>query len=169
MKKLTILASIIALSCVFMPQSFAADTNPYGGVKVAPPAPTEIILTITKGLVVKKLSMNDLKAIKSVNLSINEPFVKKVQSFRAIPLKTLFDLAGIKGSDKVATTALNDYVYRNTALNFISANGYLAISRSGKPIGYDEGGPIRIIFPDTSKWAKSLDPWNWALKSMSVK
>jgi DMSO/TMAO reductase YedYZ molybdopterin-dependent catalytic subunit len=102
-------------------------------------------------------------------VSCKEPFVKKVQSFRAIPLKTLFDLAGIKGSDKVATTALNDYVYRNTALNFISANGYLAISRSGKPIGYDEGGPIRIIFPDTSKWAKSLDPWNWALKSMSVK
>jgi hypothetical protein len=112
--------------------------------------------------------MKKLQAMKSSNLTINEPFVKKKQSFRAIKLSSLFRLAGIKGADKVETYALNDYLYTNTAANFISADGYLAIARSGKPIGYDEGGPIRIIFPNTSKWTNFEDPWNWSIKSMKV-
>jgi hypothetical protein len=169
MKKLSSAGLIIALTFSLMPLSSAADLNPYGGVKVAAPAPTEIILTVQKGKIIKKLSMNDLMAMKTEIVRINEPFVKKVQSFRAIPLKNLFDLAGIKGSDKVETIALNDYVYTNSATNFISAYGYLAITRSDRAIGFDQGGPIRIIFPNKSKWSKFLDPWNWSLKSLRVK
>lgn len=169
MSKLSAAGLISALLIAFVPTSVAADTNPYGGVGVPPPSPTEIILTIQKGKISKKISMKDLLVMKSEIITINEPFVKKIQSFRAIPLKTLFTLADIKGSDRVETAALNDYIYTNTALNFLSADGYLAISRSGKPIGYDQGGPIRIIFPDKSKWSRFLDPWNWSLKSLKVK
>lgn len=113
--------------------------------------------------------MKDLLAMKSLKITVNEPFVKKVQSFRAIPLKNLFVLAGIKGSDKVETIALNDYIYTNSATNFIAAEGYLAILRSERAIGFDQGGPIRIIFPNKSRWARFLDPWNWSLKSLRVK
>ena len=169
MKKVLTAGLVIALSLTAMSNVFAAGTNPYGGVKVPPPSPTEIILTIQKGSVSKSISMNDLKAMKSINLSIDEPFVKKRQVFRAIPLSTIFEIAKIKGKDQVQTIALNDYIYTNTAANFLNANGYLAIARSGKPIGYDEGGPIRIIFPEKSKWAHFLDPWNWSLKSLKVK
>ena len=158
----------LSLLVSMVPSANAADANPYGGAKVAPPAPTETILVISKGSVSKNLSMNDLKAMKSSTLVIHEPFVKRVQSFRVIPLKTLFALAGIKGADKVQTIALNDYIYTNTSDNFTTAQGYLAITRSGKAIGYDQGGPIRIIFPDKSKWAKFLDPWNWSLKMIRV-
>lgn len=168
MKRLSSVGLIVALSFSLMPLSVAADLNPYGGAKVLPPSPTEIILTIQKGKVVKKLSMKDLMAMKSEIISINEPFVKKVQSFRAIPLKNIFGLAGIKGNDRVQTIALNDYVYVNSANNFNSAFGYLAISRSGRAIGYDQGGPTRIVFPNNSKWAHYLDPWNWSLKSLRV-
>ncbi|MEI7541127.1 MAG: hypothetical protein WCJ89_06580 [Actinomycetes bacterium] len=159
---------LLSLLVGAVPSANAADANPYGGAKVAPPAPTETILVISKGSVKKNLSMNDLMAMKSTNLTIHEPFVKKVQSFRVIPLKAIFALAAISGKDKVQTIALNDYVYTNNATSFLSANGYLAIARGGKAIGYDQGGPIRIIFPDNSKWAKFLDPWNWSLKKISV-
>lgn len=169
MKKISATVLITALLVAAMPTSSAADANPYGGVGIAPPAPTEIILTIQKGKVTKKLSMKDLMAIKSQVITINEPFVKKVQTFRGIPLVNIFALAGIKGSDRVQTIALNDYIYTNSAQNFINADGYLAITRSGKAIGYDQGGPIRIIFPDKSRWAKFLDPWNWSLKTLKVK
>lgn len=165
----TLVFAVFTVSAVaFIPASNAADANPYGGAKVSPPAPTEIILIISKGSVTKKLSMNDLKAMKSSTITIHEPFVKKIQSFKAIPLKSIFALASINGADKVQTIALNDYIYTNTASSFVTANGYLAISRSGKAIGYDQGGPIRIIFPDKSKWSKFLDPWNWSLKEISV-
>ena len=162
-----VIASIV-FSMMFTQSSFAAESNPYGGAKVSPPAPTEVILTISKGDLSKKFSMNDLMAMKSTTITIHEPFVKKVQSFRVITLKSLFAIAGIGGADKVQTIALNDYIYTNTASSFLSAGGYLAITRSGKPIGYDQGGPIRIIFSDKSKWAKFLDPWNWSLKKISV-
>jgi hypothetical protein len=169
MKRVIAVAAVMSLSFSIVPFSVAADSNPYGGVQVAPPSPTETILSISKGTITKRISMNDLMAMKSKNISINEPFVKKNQTFRAIPLKYLFSLVGIKGSDNVQTIALNDYIYTNTAANFISADGYLAFSRSGKAIGYDQGGPIRIIFPNKSRWAHYLDPWNWSLKSLAVK
>lgn len=169
MKRISLVGLVIALSFSLMPISMAADANPYGGIKISPPGLTETILTIRKGTLTKNISMKDLMAMKSVTITINEPFIKKVQSFKAIPLKNLFALAGIKGDDKVETIALNDYVYTNTATNFVTADGYLAFQRSGQPIGYDQGGPIRIIFPGKSKWAKFLDPWNWSLKSMKVK
>ena len=169
MKRISTVGLVIALSLLFVPQGIAADANPYGGVKITPPAPPETILTISKGSISKSLSMNDLMKMKSKSLSIYEPFVKKNQTFKAIPMKSLFALAGIKGSDKLQTIALNDYIYTNTASSFLAADGYLAISRSGKAIGYDQGGPIRIIFPDDSRWAHFLDPWNWSLKSLKVK
>ena len=169
MKRISTIGLAIAVSLLLAPQGFAADSNPYGGAKVSPPAPTETILTIKKGSVIKNISMNDLMKMKSKNITIDEPFVKKRQTFRAIPLKNLFALAGIKEGDRVQTIALNDYIYTNTAVAFTAADGYLAFSRSGKPIGYDQGGPIRIIFPDDSRWAHFLDPWNWSLKSLKVK
>lgn len=48
-------------------------------------------------------------------------------------------------------------------------SGYLAIARGGKDIPYDQGGPIRIVFPDKSKWAKNLDAWNWSIRKIIVK
>jgi hypothetical protein len=169
MKRFSVVGLIVALAFSFMPSSAATYSNPYGGVKVPPPSENEIILTVIKGKSSKSLSMKDLKAMKSVTIKIDEPFVKKTQTFKAIPLKNLFAFVGIKGSDKVQTIALNDYIYTNTAANFITSDGYLAFARTGKPIGYDQGGPIRIIFPDDSRWAKFLDPWNWSLKSLKVK
>lgn len=169
MKRISTAGLVIALSLTMMPLGIAADSNPYGGTKVSPPLPTETILTIRKGSFTKKISMKDLMGMKSDTVSIYEPFVKKMQSFKAIPLKNLFTLAGIKGNDKVQTIALNDYIYTNTAASFVAADGYLAFSRSGEAIGYDQGGPIRIIFPNKSKWAKFLDPWNWSLRSLTVK
>lgn len=169
MKKIASIGLAIALSISMAQQGIAADANPYGGVKVTPPSPTETILTISKGSITKNISMKDLMGMKSESISINEPFVKKNQTFKAVSLKSLFALAGIKGSDKVQTIALNDYIYTNTAANFVASDGYLAFQRSGKAIGYDQGGPIRIIFPDKSRWAKFLDPWNWSLKSLKVK
>jgi hypothetical protein len=178
MKKFSIvLVSLICFGLVMPAQALAATkatpsptaTNPYGAAPMDPPGPNEIVLTLKKGTKVLKYTMKQLLALKSATLSINEPFVKKRQTFRAIPLSLLFAKVGIKGNDMVATKALNDYVYSNTAAKFVSAKGFLAIQRAGKDIPFDQGGPIRIIFPSNSTWATFLDPWNWSLMTISVK
>ncbi len=147
----------------------ASNSNPYGTSKVDPAGPNEVIFVVSKGK--KKVSFTSaaLAKVKSEKISIYEPFIKKRQNFTVIPLKTLFALAGISGKDIVLTTALNDYVFSSTASKFLGANALLAIKLEGKDIPYDQGGPIRIIYSDSSSWAKNLDAWNWSIATISVK
>ena len=150
--------------------SLAASTkNPYGTATIDPAEPNEIILTVSKGNQRSEFAYPRLLKLKQSTVSIYEPFLKRRQKFTVIPLKTLFNFAGISGKDKVTTKALNDYIFTATAADFIAANGYLAIKRDGVAISYDQGGPIRLIFPDNSKWSKNLDAWNWSLAAISVK
>jgi hypothetical protein len=168
MKKL-IAISVIALSCLTPVAYGASNANPYGTSKVDPAGPNEIILTVSKGKSASSFATSRLYKMKSKTISIYEPFLKKRQTFTVIPLSTFFSMVGIKGSDLVITTALNDYIFKATAKQFIDATAYLAIKRDGVEIPYDQGGPIRIIFDDKSKWAKNLDAWNWSISSITVK
>lgn len=174
MKKVKLIFITLALTISMTSQVGAASpspsaTNPYGGVKVDPLGPNETILVLSKAGKIRKLSFNNLLALKPTQISIYEPFVHARQKFTVVKLSTLFKLVGISANDRVSTVALNDYVYANKAGSFLDADGYLAIKRNGELIPYDQGGPIRIIFPDKSKWSKVLDPWNWSLTRITAK
>jgi hypothetical protein len=166
----TLVATAILLTSSTPATPAIADTsNPYGTSTVDPAGPNEVILTISKGKRSVSFAFARLEKMKQSTVNIYEPFLKKRQKFSAIPLAKLFALAGISGKDKVVTQALNDYKFTATAEQFIAAGALLAIKRDGAPIGYDQGGPIRIIFTDKSRWAKNLDAWNWSLATISVK
>lgn len=113
--------------------------------------------------------MKSLLALKSKDISIYEPFVKRTQTFTVIPLSYFFTKNSIISIMKINTIAVNDYIYSDSAGNFTSANAYLAIKRFGKAIPYDQGGPIRIIFQKDSKYFSNLDAWNWSLNAITVK
>lgn len=143
------------------------STNPYGGFKVDPPAATDIVLTVT-GTKTNNYTMGQLEALGTQKVSLMEPFVKKQQSFVGVPLKKILEAAGIKPTDPLQTIALNEYVFKDTAANFETNDGLMAISRDGAPIPMDEGGPIRIIFPSSSKYFTYLDAWNWSMRTIKV-
>ena len=165
-----LIAVVTTLSLSSLQPLYAVgEKNPYGTATIDPAGVNEVILTISKGNRRVDFAYPRLAKLKHSTISIYEPFLKKRQTFSVIKLQTLFTFVGISGKDKVITTALNDYIYQNTAANFIAADAYLAIKRNGVEIGYDQGGPIRIVFPDDSKWAKKLDAWNWSIESISVK
>lgn len=169
MKKLLSISIALAVLALLAPISNAAEKNPYGTSTVDPAGPNEIIFTVFKAGKKVEFTTTRLLKMKSRTITIYEPFLKKRQSFTVIPLKNFFTLAGISGKDKVETRALNDYVYTNTAANFLAAEAFIAVKRSGTPIPYDQGGPLRLVFADNSKWAKVLDAWNWSLLSIGVK
>ena len=171
MKKLISALLIAAFAFALQaPVATAAETtNPYGTSTVDPAGPNEIILTISKGGRKSEFDYPRLMKMKYQTISIYEPFIKKRQTFTVIPIQNFFTLVGISGSDMVVTRALNDYVYKNTAAQFIKAGALVAVKRSGKDIPYDQGGPIRIIYGDKSGWAKELDAWNWSISSITVK
>lgn len=181
-KKITLLLKItlmsLTLGFTIMPSSqssaapsnlLMADTaNPYGGTKIDPLPASAPIFTVSNGGKNINYSKNDLLAIKSTVISIFEPFVKKKQSFTVIPLDYFLAKSSIKSSMIIETIALNEYKFLNKAGNFSNAKAYLAIQRFGKDIPYDQGGPVRLIYSNSSSWAKNLDAWNWSLRTLKT-
>lgn len=168
MKKVLIMIAVISSLFLMANPTVASAKNPYGTATIDPAAPNEVILTISKGHRKAEFAYLRLSHLKQSTINIYEPFLKKRQTFTVIPLQRIFNFVGISGKDKVVTKALNDYIFKARAAQLIAAKGYLAIKRDGIPIAYDQGGPIRIIFPDDSRWSKNLDAWNWSLMSISV-
>ena len=103
-----LVAGGLLLSLQIAPAHGAESKNPYGTLAVDPAGPTEIILTISKGSRKAEFAYGRLLKMKSSVITINEPFIKKRQSFTVIPLSKLFALVGITSEDLVTTTALND-------------------------------------------------------------
>lgn len=170
MRKHLLAVSVIAALILPTAPLYAAEkTNPYGTSTVDPAGPNEVIFTVSKAGKKVLFTNSKLLKIKSSEISIYEPFLKKRQKFTVIPMKTFFAMVGISGKDSVRTIALNDYTYSNTAEKFLAADAYIAIKRDGREIPYDQGGPLRIIFSDKSSWAKNLDAWNWSLAALTAK
>jgi len=147
-----------------------ATKNPYGASqKIDPPGPNDVLLTVSNHSKVVKLSMKALRKLGTTQISIYEPFVKVRQTFTVISLAKIFKLVNVPTGATIITDALNDYIYTDSAKNFTFSNGQLAIARFGSPIPYDQGGPIRIIFPDKTRLASNLNAWNWSINVIKVK
>ncbi len=70
-------------------------TNPYGELSIDPAAPDEPVLTVQGGSTPLSLNLEQLNANGEVSVTIDEPFVKKRQTFRGVPLATVLAEAGI--------------------------------------------------------------------------
>jgi hypothetical protein len=145
-----------------------STTNPYGVPSIDPAGPDEPILTVEGGSTPLSLTLDQLNALGDVTISIDEPFVKKRQTFRGVPLAAVLSKAGIPDTATIDTVALNDYRYASAVAPMVDSQALLATSRDGAPIPYDQGGPIRIVFPDGTPLSTVLDAWNWSLASISV-
>ena len=172
MLSIAIFASLALTACGSNPEpppSPSASENPYGGgFTVSSPTDSEVVLTI-KGSSEVNYTMGQLKEMATKVITINEPFVKKVQKFNVILLKDLMKGVSVPAGANLNTVALNDYAYSNTANNFFVHEAYLAVLRNGEDIPMDQGGPIRIVFADDSDYATNLDAWNWSLRTIEIK
>lgn len=147
----------------------AGETNPYGAAVVDPLGPDEPVLTLTGGSAGKVgLTLSQLEALGTTTVTINEPFVKKVQTFTGVPLSAVLDRGGFASSAKIDTIALNDYEYAAAAADLEGSQAIIATQRDGQPIPYDQGGPIRLVYPDGSTLSTNLDAWNWSLAEITV-
>lgn len=147
----------------------ASETNPYGAAVVDPLGPDEPVITLSGGSGGKVgLTLAELEALGTVSVTVYEPFVKKQQTFTGVPVSAVLDRGGIASSSTIDTIALNDYEYSNLASAFEASDAIIATQRDGQPIPYDQGGPVRLIFPDGSELASVLDAWNWSLTEIAA-
>ena len=176
MRRVTALAVALLLLAPGVTASHAATPspaptkNPYGAsVPVDPPGPNDVVLTVTNHFKVIHFTLSTLKKLGTSQISIYEPFARVRQTFTVVSLAKIFKSANIPSSANLSTIALNDYIFNDTAQHFTDSLGDLAIARFGGPIPYDQGGPIRIIFPDKTAYSKNLSAWNWSLSEITVK
>ena len=149
--------------------SAAITTNPYGsGAFDLAPAGTPIF-TVANGAKSHNYMIKDLNKLHTSVISIYEPLLSIRQKFTGVSLLEIFTQNGILKTKMVRTQALNNYSYVKAAINITNNSGYLAIARKDHEIPYDQGAPIRINFPDRSKWSKNLGTWNWSIRKFVVK
>lgn len=143
--------------------------NPYGeALALDPPAPDEVILTVTGPNGTQDYTLGQLVAAATTTVSVDEPFVKQRIEFTGVPLADLFTAAGITDQTNVDTVALNDYAYDAPASVFSDSDAVLAVRQGGGDIPIDQGGPIRIIFPDGTSGSSNLEAWNWSLRRIEA-
>ena len=145
-----------------------STTNPYGAGPIDPPAPNEPVLTVKGGQTPLSLTIDQLNALGNTTVTLDEPFVKKRQTFSGVPLATVMAQAGIPNTATVETVALNDYHYSSPVGPMVDSLALVATKRDGAPIPYDQGGPVRIVFPDGTPLSSNLDAWNWSLATITV-
>ena len=149
-------------------QASPSTTNPYGVPSIDPPAPNEPVLTVKGGSAPLSLTLDQLNALGSTTITIDEPFVKKRQTFSGVPLATVLSKAGIPDTATINTVAINDYHYAGAAAPMVGSQALIATKRDGAPIPYDQGGPVRMVFPDGTPLSSVLDAWNWSLASITA-
>lgn len=149
--------------------SSPSPTNPYGALTVDPAGPNEPVLVVDGGPSGRQtFTLVQLEALGTTTITVDEPFVKKRQSFTGVPLSVVLAKAGIAGGVRVTTRALNDYDYANVASAFTGSEALLATQRDAARIPLDQGGPLRLVYPDGSSLSDVLDAWNWSLASIHV-
>ncbi len=173
MRTPTMIAAALVLlalaGCTATPEPVASpsDESAYGGFAIDPPAAGEVVLTID-GASTVDFTYAELQQLATVEISIREPFVKLEQSFTGVPLGDLLAIAGVEDDARIETIALNDYRYTDTVGQWTSNDALLAVFRDGEQIPMDQGGPIRIVFDESSPAFQLLDAWNWSLRSIVV-
>jgi hypothetical protein len=151
------------------PTASRSTSNPYGGATIDPPAATEPVLTVKGGSAPLSLTLDKLNALGHTSVTLDEPFVKRRETYSGVPLATVLGKAGIPDSATIDTIGLDDYHYISTAKPMIESQALIATDRNGAPIPFDQGGPIRIVFPDGTPLSSVLDAWNWSLATITVK
>jgi hypothetical protein len=137
--------------------------SPYGGFPIPSPDPDEVIISI-EGPREVEFSLNDLRTLSTVTVTIREPFVQEEHTYTGVLVDELFDLVGLSGNSLVDTIALNDYRYSDTAQALVDAGAVLAYLEDGEPIAMDRGGPVRLVFAESSPYFTQLEAWNWSLR-----
>ncbi|BBY63982.1 molybdopterin-dependent oxidoreductase [Mycolicibacterium helvum] len=143
--------------------------NPYGVGAIDPPAASEPVLTVNGGRTPLSLTLDKLNALGSQTVTLDEPFVKRRETYTGVPLAVVLSEAGIPDNATIDTVGLDDYHYISAAKPMIESRALIATDRNDAPIPYDQGGPIRIVFPDGTPLSSVLDAWNWSLASITVK
>lgn len=149
------------------PATTTVPSNPYGVLDIDAPAANEPILSVTTSAGTATFTVAQFRSLGATKVTLDEPFVKKQQTFVGVPFAAIVAKTGMNSNAQVLTVALNDYRWTGSVADMIASQALVAYEVDGRSIGYDEGGPIRLVYPNGTALATNLDAWNWSLSELS--
>lgn len=121
----------------------------------------------------KRVSIKTIENLGIKSYEIIDPYTKKKTNYSGVNLKTFANFFANKNSKSISFKALDGYIVNITKEEWEKFNILLATRLNGKIVGYDEKGPLRIIYPKYQKadenFAKNLPKWIWMIKSIEFK
>jgi hypothetical protein len=128
-------------------------------------------LVVFKGLVnggrPLRADLSSFDALPTQTLTVVEPFVKKSMTFEGVGFADLLNAAKATGTS-LTVHAADDYEVTFDAAMLQDEGALLATHVDGKPIEVRSGGPVRMIFPASSKAGKDTDLWVWSVDQVLV-
>ena len=106
-------------------------------------------------------------ALPKQTLKVVEPFVKKSMTFTGVSFADLLNAAQATGRS-VTVHALDDYEVTFKVAVLRDQGALLATAVGGKAIEMSAGGPVRLVFPASSKAGKDSDLWVWSIDKITV-
>jgi len=114
-----------------------------------------------------RADMASFNALPKQTLKVVEPFVKKSMTFTGVAFADVLNAAKGTGTS-VTVHALDDYEVTFKVATLRDQGALLATRVDGEAIDVSEGGPVRLVFPASSKAGKDTDLWVWSIDKITV-
>jgi DMSO/TMAO reductase YedYZ molybdopterin-dependent catalytic subunit len=121
-----------------------------------------------QGEVERPITLNwaEIEQLATQELNTYNPYADNPRSptkYHGIPIKTLFDRAGVKvGATSITLVAADAYYASMPLTNAINDGGLLAIRENGKPIPRSNGGPVYMVYAIPPNAPTQNDNQAWA-------
>jgi hypothetical protein len=114
------------------------------------------------------LDLATLDRLPRVRVTVQEPFRKRDMTFEGVRLVDLLQIAGAPTSEarRVYLHALDDYHVSIPLTALAGSDAVLATEADGRAVPVEEGGPVRLVFPDGTKLGTNTDNWIWSVDWM---
>jgi hypothetical protein len=113
--------------------------------------------------------MDIIKGLRQVKMSTKDGADGQQHTFTGVPITDVLDyIRASPAAENAEFVALDDYKVTFPIAELRSSGAVLAVTRDGKELPVDAGGPIRLAFPEGSTLGANLDNWIWSIASIKV-
>lgn len=118
----------------------------------------------------QKIAIKEIESLGVTSVQFFSPYANKMVKCSGVWLEKLTTTYGGKGATSVTMTALDKYAI-TFPLDTIGSNTILLVTRQdGKYMGYEQKGPLRVVYPGYDKKVKksqeTLPNWIWMIKEI---
>lgn len=121
----------------------------------------------------KRISISDIEAIGTAEVNAFNPYEKKSDDYTGVWLDEFVAHFGKPGVSMISLSAIDDYTIDFSSDEWNQIRIMVATRVNGKYIGYDEKGPMRIVFPDFDPnqeiYQDILPKWMWMINKVTFK